>query len=90
MCVFVCVYVCHTRLVIKGVSLKSMGLKCQEVGCVFLGQSKAGLVNHVWQRHGRMAGVMEKCCFCGAMYGKQGLPKHSRFCQANPNSGSTS
>ena len=74
----------------EGMPLKSVDLKCQETGCVFVGQTKAGLVNHVRQRHGRMSGAMEKCCFYGAMYGKQGLLMHRRFCQANLNRGSTS
>ena len=31
----------------EGVPLKSVDLKCQEIGCVIVGQAKAGLVNHV-------------------------------------------
>ena len=32
-------------------------------GCGFVGLSKAGLVNHVRQRHGRLARLKEKCLF---------------------------
>ena len=36
---------------------------CEENGCGFVGQTTAGLVNHVCQRHGRMVGLMKTCRF---------------------------
>ena len=74
----------------EGVLSESSVLKCEEVGCSFVGQTKAGLVNHVRQRHGRMSRVLEECPFCGGSYHKQGLPMHKRFCQANPSRGRAS
>ena len=60
-------------------------LKCTEPGCDFVGQTKAGLVNHVRQRHGSMTMVVLHCPFCSNPFWKQGLTLHMRFCQANPN-----
>ena len=37
----------------EGVLVESSTLKCKEADCGFVGQTRAGLVNHVWQRHGR-------------------------------------
>ena len=65
----------------------SLFLKCEEAGCVCVGQTKAGLVNHLRQRHERMARVMEICSFWKEKFYKQGLPMHRRFCQTNPNRG---
>ena len=51
----------------EGVSLKSKDLKCQDIECIFVGQSKAGLVNHVWQGMGgwpelwRSVAPVEQC-----------------------------
>ena len=36
---------------------ESLALKC-EAGCGFVGQTKAGVVNHIRQKHGRMGRVM--------------------------------
>ena len=69
------------------VQSESLALKCEVTGCSFVGLSKAGLVNHVQQRHGRLARVKEKCPFCEHSVCKQGLSMHKRFCQANPNRG---
>ena len=74
----------------EGVSSEALDLKCEEAGCNFVGQNRAGLVNHVRQKHGRLSRVMEKCPFCGGSYHKQGFPMHKRFCQVNPNRGRTS
>ena len=49
-------------------------------GCGFVGQSKAGLVNHMCQRHGRMVEVMKTCPFCNRMFGSQGIIMYMRFC----------
>ena len=38
---------------------ESLPLKCEKAGCGFVGQTKARLVNHATQRHGRMARVMD-------------------------------
>ena len=57
--------------------IRSLALKCKEVGCGFIRQSRAGLVNHAWwQRHGRMARVMDKYPFCEERFCKPELPKH--------------
>ena len=69
----------------RGVLSESLALKCEETGCGFVGQSRSGLVNHVRQRHGRMARVMEKCPVCGERFCKQGFHMHKQFCQANLN-----
>ena len=68
-----------------GVLSESMVLKCEETGCGFGWQTKAGLMNHVRQRHGRMVRVMEIGSFCKEKFHKQGLPMHSRFCWMKPN-----
>ena len=47
----------------KNLLSELMTLKCVEAGCDFVGQTRAGLVNHVWQRYERMARVMKKCPF---------------------------
>ena len=71
----------------NGVLSASLALKCEETGCGFVGQTMAGLVNHIRQRHGRMAGVIKICLFCKGKFHKQGLPKHSRFLWTKPNKG---
>ena len=69
----------------EGTQLAARDLKCEQPGCNFVGQTKAGLVNHVRQRHGSMAMVILQCPFCGQPFRKQGLTMHVRFCQVNPN-----
>ena len=46
-------------------------------GCVFVVQTKAGLVNHVRQRHDSMVMVMEWCDFCDKACQKQEITMHS-------------
>ena len=58
--------------------------KCIEHGCGFVGQSKAGLVNHVRQKHSRAAQCQQRCRHCGRWVQKQGLTMHARFCVDNP------
>ena len=69
----------------EGTQPAAQDWKCEEPGCDFVGQTKAGLVNHVRQRHGSMAMVVLQCPFCGQSFRKQGLTMHMRFCQTNPN-----
>ena len=38
-----------------GTPVVSPALMCIEPGCLFAGQTKAGLVNHIRQRHGSVA-----------------------------------
>ena len=68
-------------------AIRVTGPESGEAGCGFIGQTKAGLVNHVRQRHGRMARMMGICPFCKEKVHKQALIMHSRFCQVNPNRG---
>ena len=57
---------------------------CTEPGCNFVGQTKAGLVNHTRQRHGVSARAQYPCSHCGGLFCKQGLLMRQRFCQENP------
>ena len=58
---------------------------CTEPGCNFVGQTKAGLVNHTRQRHGVSARAKYPCSHCGGLLHKQGLLMHQRFCPADSN-----
>ena len=55
-------------------AIRVIGPEMQEAGYDVVGQTKAGLLNHVQQRHARMARVMEKCPFCKERFCKQELP----------------
>ena len=57
---------------------------CNVLGCAFVGQNKAGLVNHIRQRHGVMAQARVRCSHCGELFHKQGVVMHQRYCQHNP------
>ena len=46
-------------------------------GCVFVVQTKEGLVNHVRQGHGSTVMVMKKCEFCDKAFQKQEIIMHS-------------
>ena len=46
------------------VQSESVALKCVMTGCGFVGLSRAGLLNHVCRRHGRLARLKEKRPFC--------------------------
>ena len=59
-------------------------LACSEPGCSFVGQTKAGLANHVRQRHVASAQTRSPCPHCGGLFHKQGLHMHVRFCSMNP------
>ena len=67
----------------NGPSLQSQlsKLHCTEPGCDFVGQSRAGLVNHIRQRHDILAQVQLPCPLCDGLFKKQGLHNHIRFCQ---------
>ena len=64
-------------------SLSPSAHLCTEPGCNFVGQTKAGLVNHTRQRHGVSARTQYPCSHCGGLLRKQGLLMHQRFCQEN-------
>ena len=68
----------------EGIQPPSIELRCEEPGCMFVGQTKAGLVNHTRQRHGSKAQLQHKCTFCDKSFHKQGIPMHMRHCQMNP------
>ena len=51
---------------------------CTVPGCTFVGRTKAGLVNHIRQRHGVVSQVFHPCPHCGGSFHKQGLHNHSR------------
>ena len=68
----------------EGIQPPSIELRCEEPGCMFVGQTKAGLVNHTRQRHGRKAQLQHKCTFCDKSFHKQGITMHMRHCQMNP------
>ena len=57
---------------------------CNVLECAFVGQNKAGLVNHIRQRHGVMAQARVRCSHCGELFHKQGVVMHQRYCQHNP------
>ena len=44
-----------------GIQPASIELRCEEPGCMFVGQTKAVLVNHTRQRHGSTAQFQHKC-----------------------------
>ena len=58
--------------------------RCSEHGCYFVGRSNAGLVNHVRQKHSRVAQCRQCCPHCGKLFQKQGFTMHVRFCEGNP------
>ena len=64
--------------------LSCSSLTCPEPGCGFVGQTKAGLVNHSRQRHGSGAQVRLPCPHCRGVFHKQGLSIHTRYCHENP------
>ena len=66
-----------------GIQLASIELRCEEPGCMFVGQMKAGLVNHIKQRYGSSAQLKRKCTFCGKSFHKQGITMLMRHCLMN-------
>ena len=60
---------------------------CSEHGCCFVGRSKAGLVNHVRQKHSSIAQCQQRCPHCRKSFQKQGVIMHVRFCKDNPTRG---
>ena len=57
------------------------GWECNEHGCHFVGRSKAGLVNHVRQKHSSVVQHQLSCPHCGKPFHKQGFSMHVRFCK---------
>ena len=68
----------------EGIQLASIELRCEEPGCMFVGQMKAGLVNHTRQRHGSKVQLQHKCTFCDKSFHKQGIIMHMKHCRMNP------
>ena len=60
------------------------GWGCSEHGCQFVSRSKAGLVNHVRQKHNRVAQNRRRYSHCGKLFQKQGFTMHKKFCNVNP------
>ena len=60
----------------EGIQLASSELRCEEPGCTFVGQTKAGLVSHTRHRLGSSAQLKHKCTFCGKSFHKQGITAH--------------
>ena len=58
-------------------------LSCPESGCAFVGQTKAGLVNHSRRKHSSETQSWLQCPHCGCYY-KQGMVMHIRYCLSNP------
>ena len=56
---------------------------CTVPGCTFVGRTKAGLVNHIRQRHGVVYRVFHPFPHCRGSFCKQGLHNHSRFCRGS-------
>ena len=52
---------------------ESSSWKCEEPGCAFVGQFRAGLGNHACQIRGWMAGIREQCPRCGQAFKTQGI-----------------
>ena len=65
----------------EGTQPATQDLKCEQPGCDFKGQTKAGLVSHVGRG---MAMLVLQCPFCSQPFWKQCLTMHMRFCQMNP------
>ena len=68
-----------------GIMPASIELRCEEPGCMFVGQTKAGLVIHTRQRHGSTAQFQHKITFCGQSFHKHGIIMHMRHYSMNPN-----
>ena len=60
------------------------GWRCREHGCQFVGRSKTGLVNHIRQKHSRVAQIQRRCSHCGKLFQKQSFTMHEKFCKVNP------
>ena len=58
--------------------------RCTVLECGFVGRSKAGLVNHVGQKHSGAAQCRQRCPHCGRLLQKQGYTMHVRYCEDNP------
>ena len=86
MCVCVCVCVCvcereHRRE--NRIGEAEAMLKCPESGCGFVAQSRAGLVNHMWQKHSASAMTTVPCQFCRRSFRPQHLRNHEKFCSSH-------
>ena len=56
---------------------------CSQSGCSFRAQTKAGLVNHIRQKHSQAAQCQLQCSCCGRWVKKQGFTMHNRYCRRN-------
>ena len=82
--VCMCVYELKMRRE-EGIQLASIELRCEKPGCMFGGQTKAGLVNHTrpdktWQ-HGTGPAQVH---ILWHSFHKQGITMHMRHCSMNP------
>ena len=56
----------------EGTQPAALDLKCEKPGCYFVGQTKAGFVNYVRQRHSSMALVAVTCLTAVSVFGSSG------------------
>ena len=63
-------------------------IRCTEPACNFVGQSRAGLVNHTRQRHGVLVQRQHTCPHCNGLAKKQKLYNHA--CTSGSSAGKTS
>ena len=63
----------------NGLSQSQNCLKCTEVECCFVGQTKAGLVNHVRQAHSATTQSASQCAHCSKSFIRQDLRIHVKF-----------
>ena len=67
----------------EGTSQVLSGWVCSQSGCSFRAQTKAGLVNHIRQKHSQAAQCQLQCSCCGRWVKKQGFTMHNRYCRRN-------
>ena len=68
----------------EGTETAALDWKWKNLG-IFCVAGKAGLLNHVRERHGCMFMVMERCAFHDKTFQTQRTTAHRRSCQANTN-----
>ena len=65
------------------------GWGCSEHGCCFVGWNRAGLVNHVRQKHSSVVQHQQSCPSLLKPLHKQGFTMHERFCKNRSTRGAT-
>ena len=59
-------------------------LHCSHHSCSFRALTRAGLANHLRQRHSSIHNQKIPCDYCQQLFHQQGLGNHKRFCRAKP------